>query len=401
MPSPSPEPMPSPSPEPVPSSPPEPESPGGGHGGWSGPPATPEPAAPAAETEGNQAILHGKQNGETAAAVLDAATAQALLALEADPLTVAVATGPETDFVTLSLPASFARALSGTQRVEVAIAHPTVRLILSGEVMEQWAARGGVLTLTVERRGDTVFVRFLADGQGVEIDSGITMVLPAEGEDTTAVRLGPDGNEYIVKKSVAQAGSIAVELEGSGAIRLDKRPVPFSDAADHWAAGDIALMSSRAIFFGTQAGQFLPEHGMDRAMLAAVLYRLEDTPAGGMVSFPDVSAAAWYSPAVSWAAKLGLVAGTGSGFDPEGALTQEQLVTILYRYAAQNGFDVSAAGAPMPDPEVSEWAVQAMAWATQWDLLPPQMTGGPKDAVTRAEAACVLARLLRRISFSA
>ena len=50
-------------------------------------------------------------------------------------------------------------------------------------------------------------------------------------------------------------------------------------------------------------------------------------------AFPDVDAAAWYADAVAWASGNGIVTGTGSGFEPDGQITREQLATILYRYA--------------------------------------------------------------------
>ena len=105
-----------------------------------------------------------------------------------------------------------------------------------------------------------------------------------------------------------------------------------------WFAGAVAFVSSRELFQGVSDAQFAPTVPMTRAMLVTVLHRLEDQPgAGAAASFGDVPAGAWYALAVAWASENSIVTGTGSGFNPDGNVTREQMAAILYRYNAVPG----------------------------------------------------------------
>ncbi len=82
-------------------------------------------------------------------------------------------------------------------------------------------------------------------------------------------------------------------------------------------------------------------------MLVTVLYRMEGEPAveGQTHPFTDVDASRYYGDAITWAANSGVVNGmTDTRFAPEAAVTREQMVTILYRYAKLKDADVTAKG---------------------------------------------------------
>ena len=132
-------------------------------------------------------------------------------------------------------------------------------------------------------------------------------------------------------------------------------------------------------------------------MVVTVLHRLAGQPQAGesAPSFSDVPLDAWYSAAVSWAAETGVVQGYDNGcFYPDGAVTREQLATILYRYKASpetsgslEAFADSAA--------VSSWALDAMRWSVEKGIV-----GGlsaqelaPASSATRAQVAAILQRL--------
>ena len=68
-----------------------------------------------------------------------------------------------------------------------------------------------------------------------------------------------------------------------------------------------------------------------------MLWRLEGSPAyAGAGEFADVKNEDWYGQAVRWASAEGIVTGYeqdgGKVFNPNGAVTREQLATILMRY---------------------------------------------------------------------
>ena len=121
-------------------------------------------------------------------------------------------------------------------------------------------------------------------------------------------------------------------------------------------------------------GMFSPNTNLDRAMIAQVLYNMEDTPAvSGDSGFSDVDSNDWYSDAVTWASDNGIMDGyEGSQFGPVDDVTREQVAVVLYRYAQYKGYDTSAVGdlSAFPDGgRVASWSREAMAWVTGTGLM--------------------------------
>lgn len=151
---------------------------------------------------------------------------------------------------------------------------------------------------------------------------------------------------------------------------------------------------------------FMPEADITRAQTTQVLYNMaggdDMFDFGGAQYFPtkfsDVSALAWYSKPIYWASEAGVVTGIGDTgtFEPDAAVTREQLATMLYRYAKAQGMDVSGSAdlsAYADAGSVSGWAAEAVAWAVaegvmgvDTDVLAPQ------DGASRAEVAAMSVR---------
>ena len=141
---------------------------------------------------------------------------------------------------------------------------------------------------------------------------------------------------------------------------------------------------------------------MTRAMLATVLYRLEDAVATGANPFADVADGTWYTEAVIWASAEGIVQGTGKGFEPNENITREQIATMLYRYAKTIGLDVSGSAALdkfSDGDKTSSWAKDAMQWAVSVGLFQGDDVGTlrPQGDATRAEVAALLMRMVKLI----
>lgn len=103
-----------------------------------------------------------------------------------------------------------------------------------------------------------------------------------------------------------------------------------------------------------------------------------------------VSGSSWYAAAHSCAAAKGV----SDGEQPGGAITREQLVTMLYRLA---GEPETTGELMAPDAaSVSSWAKTAMIWAMENGLIEGDETGAvnPGATATRAQAAALLARYL-------
>ena len=168
----------------------------------------------------------------------------------------------------------------------------------------------------------------------------------------------------------------------------------FSDVpADAWYAEAIAYCRQNGIMSGTTSTTFAPEATLTRAMLATVLHRMSDTPAvSDPPAFTDAAAGSWYSDAVSWAAKTGVISGYGGGtFGVNDPTTREQAVTILWRYA---GEPESAGTAGVSDAaSISAWAQAAVRWAGANGILDGMLENNrfdPKANIKRGEVASML-----------
>ena len=143
---------------------------------------------------------------------------------------------------------------------------------------------------------------------------------------------------------------------------------------------------------GTSATTFEPNSTCTRAMAATVLYRLEGSPVVYKAStFMDLTQD-WYKNAVAWAQAAGVVNGIdGTHFAPNGLLTREQLVTMIWRYAGSvkvEGDNLSA----FPDAKsVSAYAVDAFNWAIQKGIINGKDGKlDPQGNATRAEFAKII-----------
>ena len=178
---------------------------------------------------------------------------------------------------------------------------------------------------------------------------------------------------------------------------------PFVDVQQgHWFYEAVEFACSNDLFNGVDALHFGPGKPMTRAMLVTVLHRLAGKPAGGESTFTDVKGGIWYSEAVAWASASGVVGGVGGGrFAPERNVTREQLAAILYRYAQNRGYDVSADAALTEFADaslVSGYAVSAMRWASGAGILSGKSGNrlDPQGNATRAEVAMILLRFSER-----
>lgn len=147
---------------------------------------------------------------------------------------------------------------------------------------------------------------------------------------------------------------------------------PFTDIpADARYQEAIAYVYHKGLFRGMSAATFAPDAAMTRAMFVTVLGRLagvHPTQYPGK-SFNDVEENTWYAPYVRWASEAEIVLGYGDGtFGVEDALTIEQAVVIMARYARYVGMDVLEETWEyryFDADVVSAWAISSMRWATK------------------------------------
>lgn len=166
---------------------------------------------------------------------------------------------------------------------------------------------------------------------------------------------------------------------------------------DAWYAEAVSWAQANRIMDGVSEGSFAPDGAVTRAMLVTILYRLSGSPdmpeSDWGYAYEDVDASAWYAAAVYWARMNGVADGVSdTQFDPDGDITREQLVTMLYRYAGASA--IGGALSFYDAASVSSWAVEAVSWASAEGIVSGREGNlfDPQGGATRAECAAILMR---------
>lgn len=188
---------------------------------------------------------------------------------------------------------------------------------------------------------------------------------------------------------------------------IEKTAAPaagFADLSeDAWYYDAVNYMVGKDLMAGITENTFAPDVNTSRAMMAALLYRIEGRPDvnGLQTDFEDVEPDAWYYNAVVWAANTGVIAGfTETQFAPDQNVTREQLVSVLYRYAGiTEKQDTSILDSYADCGQVSEYAKEAMAWAIQQNIVSGMTIDGQNmlcsgESASRAQIAAILMRYM-------
>ena len=172
----------------------------------------------------------------------------------------------------------------------------------------------------------------------------------------------------------------------------------FIDVAPNaWYKDAVQYAYAGGLMTGVSDTEFAPEATTTRAMIVSILARLENVTTAQAAGFADVDDE-WYATAVNWAANVGVVNGyEDNTFQPNTAITREQLAAILMNYAACIGQDVSnRADLTSYTDQPSAWANEAMQWAVAEGLFSGVTNDElqPQASATRAQVAAILQRFL-------
>ena len=231
----------------------------------------------------------------------------------------------------------------------------------SVSISPSYPSKGNKVTLTAKPNSGYVLDSIkVLDSKGNEIE--LTKV-----DDNKYTFIMPDGKVTVDAKFVKADGT---------------SDASFSDVSDtHWAIKEITWAAENGIMNGIGGGQFAPDRTVTRQQLWMVMARL-----GG--SNPADMAAAR-----SWAMSNNISDGTRPGE----ALTRQQLVAILYRYANLMGYPTDGATEITTFPDhatVSDYAKDAMAWAVGNGIVAGTSDGrlNPGGTATRAQFAVIMYR---------
>ena len=175
---------------------------------------------------------------------------------------------------------------------------------------------------------------------------------------------------------------------------------PYRDVkTTRWSFSDIMYVTENGLMNGVGDGIFSPAGIMTRAMAVTVLWRMQGGPEVKYSSvFSDVKEGKWYTDAVIWASKNGVVNGVGGGrFAPADTVTREQLAAIIMRYASIEYIitDERADISGYADyGRIHSYARDAMAWAGAVGLINgmTKTTLSPGTGATREQFAAILRR---------
>lgn len=185
---------------------------------------------------------------------------------------------------------------------------------------------------------------------------------------------------------------------------IQQEPLPFTDVAEGtWYYDAVAYAYANGLMSGTSSTTFAPDVTTSRGMIAAILWRMADSPVVNyLMDYDDVAEGSWYAEAIRWATSAGVVGGYGNGtFGPNDPITREQMAVMLYRYAQHMGYDVTARAdltGYIDADQISGYAAEALAWANVEGIVngTSDTTLAPKGSATRAQAAVMLMRFCQR-----
>ena len=115
-----------------------------------------------------------------------------------------------------------------------------------------------------------------------------------------------------------------------------------------------------------------------------------------LADFSDVPVTHQARTAVAWANQNGVMVGVGGGkFNPDAAVSRQELASLLTRYAKLNGKDTSADASVVQSftdrGSISSWAAGGVAYCVKAGLM--QGNGqvfSPTGTATRAEVSVIL-----------
>ncbi len=237
------------------------------------------------------------------------------------------------------------------------------------------------LTPAVEVTADG---QLITEGFTVEYVNNINV-----GTATATVKVGDAVVGTATFQIVAPPPAPVIPVTPSAPAQLPFNPdagkTKFTDVAGNaWYASAVNYVVGKGLMNGTGEGKFSPEAATTRGMIVTILARLDGK---------NTSGTPWYQAGQRWAMEYEI----SDGSNMTGAITREQLVTMLFRYAVKNGLEAVTLSENLTQftdaSDISAWAVSAMQWAVGQGLI--QGSNGqlrPQANASRAEVATILMR---------
>lgn len=268
-------------------------------------------------------------------------------------------------------------------------------------------------TLAAEAGNESVAI---TDFGNVYVERTIKVSSNVDSAKATGAVLDAESGEmkFVPSLFASENGQTTVTLKrttNSTYAVVSKDP-SFTDVpADHWAAEDIDVLTSKLIVFGMTESQFDLNRDITRAEFAGLVVRSLGLDTNGTTStFSDVEAGRWYTKEVAAAADAGIVYGYPDGtFRPNDLITRQELASMVVRAMEFAGKDVSITSVQANRilnafndvDEVGAWAKDEMAIAIDSNVVYGMGNDrlSPRTNATRAQATAMLYRYLQDVDF--
>ncbi len=168
-----------------------------------------------------------------------------------------------------------------------------------------------------------------------------------------------------------------------------------TDIDKHWAKDQILLLSEKGIMQGNGKGSYRPDANITRAEFAALINRTFGFTKEGDTRFSDVTYSGdWKSQAVTRAATMGYMLGSGGKANPDGFISRQEAAAMLIRVLK---LPLETGNASFHDEDtIASWAKAYIATAEKFGIVTAMPSGNfePVSSLSRAQAATILARAM-------
>ena len=207
-------------------------------------------------------------------------------------------------------------------------------------------------------------------------------VEPDEGYELGSLTVtGPDGRVEVTRVNASTYRFTMPDGDVTVRATFVSEGLPFTDVSTSaWYYDAVSYVYANGLMDGVSSTQFNPDGTMTRAMVWAILARIDGQ---------TVTGDGWIETAREWA----VAEGVSDGENANGAVTREQLVTMLWRYAGEPE-GTAPLSAWSDAGSVSDWAAEAMSWAIDNSVITGMSadTLAPQGSATRAQCAAILMR---------
>ena len=175
--------------------------------------------------------------------------------------------------------------------------------------------------------------------------------------------------------------------------------VAFTDVpTDAWYKQYVDYACEHNIFAGTSKTAFSPLSKLTRAQFVQVIANIESVKLDNSIDSPfdDVLSGKWYTAAVTWGYKNGIVSGVGAGkYQPDREVTREEMCVMLVNYTEKYkkvSLGPDSSSALFSDhSDISDWAKAAVYKCRNSGIVSGVGNNmfSPRSTADRAQGAAV------------